>query len=197
MRLGSATFTIVVSSRMANVPRHSTTRTAQGLVRVMDGLRASLLMRPTVTAASESCQETYRCYPGLMRLTSLSELNCSIAKTLDVVGEWWTLLILRDAMRGTRRFDDFAESLGLARSVLTARLRKLTEAGILDRQQYSQHPPRYEYRLTDRGRALFPVIVALMRWGDDWEHEPAGPPTVLVHDTCGQVIQPVLTCPHC
>jgi len=132
-----------------------------------------------------------------MQLTSLSELNCSIAKTLDVVGEWWTLLIVRDALRGTRRFDDFQASLGLARSVLTARLRKLTEAGILDRQQYSQHPPRYEYRLTDKGRALFPVIVALMQWGDDWEQEPAGPPTVLVHDTCGQVIQPVLTCPHC
>jgi DNA-binding HxlR family transcriptional regulator len=132
-----------------------------------------------------------------MRLTSLSELNCSIAKTLDVVGEWWTLLIVRDALRGTRRFEEFQESLGVARSVLTARLRKLTEAGILERQRYSEHPPRYEYQLTDKGRALFDVIVALMQWGDAWEQGPAGPPRLLVHDTCGHVTQPVLTCPHC
>ncbi|MFY9933831.1 MAG: helix-turn-helix domain-containing protein [Streptosporangiaceae bacterium] len=132
-----------------------------------------------------------------MRLTSLSELNCSIAKTLDVVGEWWTLLIVRDALRGARRFEEFADSLGVARSVLTSRLRKLTEAGIMERQRYSEHPPRYEYRLTDKGRALFDVIVALMQWGDAWEQGPAGPPRLLVHDTCGHVTQPVLTCPHC
>jgi DNA-binding HxlR family transcriptional regulator len=132
-----------------------------------------------------------------MQLTSLSELNCSIAKTLDVVGEWWTLLIVRDALRGTRRFDDFQESLGLARSVLTTRLRKLTEAGVLERQRYCEHPPRYEYQLTDKGRALFPVIVALMQWGDAWEQGAAGPPRRLVHDACGHVTQPVLTCPHC
>ena len=96
-----------------------------------------------------------------MRLTSLADWNCSIAKTLDVVGEWWTLLILRDAFRGTRRFDDFHASLGMARSVLTARLRKLTDEGILERRSYSDRPPRYEYLLTEKGRALFPVIAAL------------------------------------
>jgi|ERR1700744_4094177 DNA-binding HxlR family transcriptional regulator len=132
-----------------------------------------------------------------MRLTSLSELNCSIAKTLDVVGEWWTLLIVRDALRGKRRFEEFQESLGLARSVLTARLHKLTEAGVLERQLYSEHPPRYEYRLTDKGAALFNVIVALMQWGDAWEQGPAGPPRLLVHELCGHVTQPVLTCPDC
>jgi DNA-binding HxlR family transcriptional regulator len=132
-----------------------------------------------------------------MRLTSLSELNCSIAKTLDVVGEWWTLLILRDAYRGIRRFDEFQASLGLARSVLTARLHKLTDEGILERHQYCDHPARYEYQPTDKGRALFPVIAALMQWGDTWMPGPAGPPTVLVHDTCGHVMHPILTCPHC
>jgi DNA-binding HxlR family transcriptional regulator len=132
-----------------------------------------------------------------MRVTSLSDWNCSIAKTLDVVGEWWTLLILRDAFRGTRRFDDFQASLGMARSVLTARLRKLTDEGVLQRSEYSAHPPRYEYQLTDKGRALFPVISALMQWGDNWAPGPAGPPVVFVHDTCGQVTQPMLTCPHC
>lgn len=132
-----------------------------------------------------------------MKLTSLADWNCSIARTLDVVGEWWTLLILRDAFRGTRRFEDFLASLGLARSVLTARLGKLTEQGILERRAYSAHPPRYEYRLTEKGRALFPVIAALLAWGDQWAPTPAGPPAVLVHDTCGEITTPVLTCPHC
>jgi len=132
-----------------------------------------------------------------MQLTSLSEWNCSIARTLDVVGEWWTLLILRDAFRGVRRFDDFQASLGMARSVLTARLRKLTDAGVLDKRQYSEHPPRHEYRLTEKGRALFPVITALLRWGDDWAVGPAGPPVQLVHAPCGEAIHPELTCPRC
>jgi len=132
-----------------------------------------------------------------MRLTSLSEWNCSIARTLDVVGEWWTLLILRDAFRGTRRFDDFQASLGIARSVLTARLTRLTEHGVLERRAYSQHPPRYEYRLTEKGRDLFPVIAALLAWGDRWAPAAGGPPVQLVHDSCGQVTAPVLTCPHC
>jgi DNA-binding HxlR family transcriptional regulator len=132
-----------------------------------------------------------------MQFTSLADWNCSIAKTLNVVGEWWTPLILRDAFRGTRRFDDFQANLGMARSVLTARLRKLTEQGILERVAYSEHPPRYEYQLTEKGRALFPVIAALMQWGDTWAASPAGPPVVFVHDTCGNVSQPMLTCPHC
>jgi DNA-binding HxlR family transcriptional regulator len=133
----------------------------------------------------------------VMRVTSLADWNCSIARTLDVVGEWWTILILRDAFRGTRRFDDFQASLGLARSVLTARLRKLTDQGILERRAYSEHPPRYEYYPTARGRALFPVIAALLSWGDEWAPNPGGPPVVFVHDTCGNVMRPMLTCPHC
>src|ERR1700730_847317 len=132
-----------------------------------------------------------------MQFTSLAEWNCSIARTLDVVGEWWTPLIVRDALRGTTRFDDFHASLGMARSVLTARLRKLTEQGILERHAYSEHPPRYEYHLTDKGLALFPVIAALLRWGDDWAPTPDGPPVVFVHDTCGNITQPALTCPYC
>jgi hypothetical protein len=85
----------------------------------------------------------------------------------------------------------------MARSVLTARLRKLTDEGILERHRYFEHPPRYEYQLTDKGLALFPVIAALMHWGDTWAPGPAGPPVVFIHDTCGNVTQPVLTCPHC
>lgn len=132
-----------------------------------------------------------------MHLTRLDDWNCSIARTLDVVGEWWTMLILRDAFRGVRRFDEFQSSLGLARSVLTARLRRLTDEGILTRQRYTDHPPRYEYLLTEKGRDLFPLISAMLRWGDTWAANPAGPPVVLVHDTCGSVTQPILTCPNC
>jgi DNA-binding HxlR family transcriptional regulator len=132
-----------------------------------------------------------------MQLTSLADWNCSVAKTLDVVGEWWTPLILRDAFRGKRRFDEFHESLGMARSVLTARLKKLTDEGVLERTRYSEHPPRYEYQLTEKGRALFPVIAALIRWGDEWAAGPAGPPVVFRHETCGQITRPILTCPHC
>jgi DNA-binding HxlR family transcriptional regulator len=132
-----------------------------------------------------------------MRLTSLADMHCSIARTLDVVGEWWTLLILRDAFEGTRRFDDFQSSLGLARSVLTARLRRLTEHGVLERRAYQERPPRYEYHLTEKGRALFPIIAAMLKWGDDWAPGENGPPAILVHDTCGEPMHPVLTCPHC
>ncbi len=132
-----------------------------------------------------------------MRFTSLAEMNCSIARTLDVVGEWWTLLILRDAFRGTRRFDEFQASLGMARSVLTARLRRLTENGILERRPYSDRPVRFEYHLTEKGRALFPVVTALLQWGDTWAPGPGGPPVVLIHRPCGKVTQPMLTCPHC
>jgi len=132
-----------------------------------------------------------------MQLTSLADWNCSIARTLDVVGEWWTMLIIRDAFRGTSRFDDFQASLGMARSVLTARLRKLTEQGVLERRAYSEHPPRYEYHLTDKGRALYPILVSMLQWGDTWAQGADGPPVLLVHDACGNVTHPVLTCPHC
>lgn len=132
-----------------------------------------------------------------MRLTSLAEMNCSIARTLDVVGEWWTLLIVRDALRGATRFDEFRASLGVARGVLSSRLRKLVEQGILERRQYSEHPPRYEYTLTRKGRALAPIIAAMITWGDAWAPTPQGPPVLLIHEPCGHAIHPIQTCPHC
>jgi DNA-binding HxlR family transcriptional regulator len=99
-----------------------------------------------------------------MRRTSYEQMNCSIASALDVVGEPWTLLIVRDAFYGVRRFDDFQENLGIARNVLTARLKKLVEAGIFRKTAYRQRPLRHEYRLTDKGAALFTVIVGLKQW---------------------------------
>lgn len=102
--------------------------------------------------------------------------DCSVARALEVVGERWTLLILRDAFLGVRRFDDFQRSLGVARNVLNARLQRLVEHGLLERRRYQERPERFEYRLTEMGLDLLPVIEALMRWGDRWLPSPAPAP---------------------
>lgn len=124
--------------------------------------------------------------------------NCSIARTLEVIGERWSVLVLRDAFLGVRRFDDFQRSLGISRNVLTARLARLVELGILQRVQYSERPPRDEYRLTDRGRDLFPVLLALADWGDRHAPTAAGPPKRFEHRGCGGRIDPRhLRCEAC
>lgn len=121
--------------------------------------------------------------------------DCSIANALSVVGERWSLLIIREAMFGERRFDRFAANTGASRDILAARLKSLVAAGVLRREQYSDRPPRHEYLLTESGRALRPVLMALMEWGDT--HATAGdPPTVWEHD-CGATLHPTLTCGHC
>jgi len=122
--------------------------------------------------------------------------DCSIAASLSFVGDRWTLLILRDAFRGVRRFGDFCADLGIARNILTDRLEKLVDAGILVRVPYQERPLRHEYRLTDKGRDLSPALVALMRWGDRWA-VPGDPPTLLVHDACGTELEQLLRCPAC
>lgn len=132
-----------------------------------------------------------------MQRTSFADFNCSIARTVDIVGEWWTFLILRDAFLGTHRFDDFQRSLGIARNVLTNRLQRLVEAGILERRQYQTHPDRFEYLLTKAGRELFPVVVSLLEWGDRWTAGEAGPPLELVHAPCGHVLGATLVCDKC
>lgn len=100
--------------------------------------------------------------------THLDDADCSIAQALDVVGDWWTLLIVRDAARGVHRFDEFQRELGMSRKVLTERLKLLVEAGVLAREPYQERPVRHAYRLTPRGRGLLPVLVALQDWGDTW-----------------------------
>jgi DNA-binding HxlR family transcriptional regulator len=132
-----------------------------------------------------------------MERTSFAEMHCSIARTLEMVGEWWTLLIIRDAFLGLSRFEEFQASLGIARNVLTRRLSTLVQAGILERRRYQEHPERFEYHLTEAGRELFPVIVALLQWGDRWTAGEAGPPLLLVHEPCGEAGGATLTCSHC
>ena len=135
-------------------------------------------------------------YPGDMGRTNFGEMTCSIARTLDVVGERWSLLILRDAFYGVRRFDDFQRDLGVARNVLTDRLNSLVDHGVLERHLYEERPPRYEYRLTEKGRELLPVVLAMMRWGDRWATD-GEPPVKLIHEHCGQVTHAVGVCAAC
>jgi DNA-binding HxlR family transcriptional regulator len=122
--------------------------------------------------------------------------SCSAARALEIIGEKWTLLVLRDAYYGVRRFQDFQRHLGVPRPVLSQRLAKLVEAGVLRRVPY-QEPgarPRHEYRLTQKGRDLFPTIVALMEWGDRYAADPDGPPTVLTHRDCGELVHLEMRC---
>lgn len=130
-----------------------------------------------------------------MKRTSVAHLNCSIAHALDVVGEWWTLLVVRNLMFGQRRFEAIQADLGIARNILSDRLTTLVEHGIVERTKYQDHPERFEYTLTDKGRDLFPVVAALMAWGDRWE-SPEGAPMRLLH-RCGELAEPVVVCDHC
>lgn len=131
-----------------------------------------------------------------MQRTSFSTMPCSIAQCLEVVGEWWSLLILRDVFLGVHRFDDLQHHLGISRNVLQQRLGRLVDAGVLERIPYLAHPPRFEYRLTAKGRDLWPVLTALRQWGDRYA-APDGPPVELVHQACGQVAQVHQVCGAC
>lgn len=132
-----------------------------------------------------------------MRWRDIGDMTCSVARSLSVVGDRWTLLILRDAFLRTRRFEDFQASLGITRHRLADRLRKLVDEGIFERVRYQQRPPRFEYKLTEKGRDLYPVIASLVGWGDRWMAGKAGPPIELVHRGCGRRVMPVLSCPDC
>ena len=129
-----------------------------------------------------------------MKRASLAALPCPVARTLDLVGEWWTLLIVRDAVLGARRYDDF-KATGIADNILSARLKKLTNAGILKRTRYQAHPDRYEYLLTEKGRALAPVVLALRSWGKRFTKGPDK--TEIVHTVCGTGVELRPYCPEC
>lgn len=131
-----------------------------------------------------------------MERKSFSDMHCSVAQCLEVVGEWWSLLIIRDAFLGVTRFDDFQRRLGISRNVLGQRLAHLVEAGVLVKVPYSEHPPRHDYRLTDKGRDLWPVLTTMRQWGDA-HAAPDGPPVQLVHEHCGEVSHADLTCSTC
>jgi len=127
---------------------------------------------------------------------SYSAENCSIRRSLDIVGERWTLLVLREAFYGVRRFEDFVRSLGCPRDLLSARLGKLIDEGILQREPYREpgRRIRHEYRLTDKGLELYPVLLALMRWGDRWTADPSGPAVEVTHRDCGAPLTVTMGC---
>jgi DNA-binding HxlR family transcriptional regulator len=132
-----------------------------------------------------------------VRKTSFAEMNCSVAQSLEIIGEWWTLLIVRDAFLGIRRFDDFVERLGISRNVLADRLDKLVAAGVLERHPYDEARSRYDYLLTDKGRALWPVVVALRQWGDEWICGAGNEPLLLEHRDHGHTTTAQMTCDVC
>lgn len=128
-------------------------------------------------------------------MTHVTARDCSIANALAIVGERWSLLVLREAVFGERRFDQFARNTGASRDILAARLKTLVAAGVLSREQYSDRPVRHEYVLTESGRALRPVLMALMDWGDRYATK-GEPPTVWEHE-CGAVLHPAMACASC
>lgn len=132
-----------------------------------------------------------------MQRTQFGGMACSIARTLDVFGEPWTPLILRDVWVGISRFDQLSADLGISPKVLTQRLAWLVESGVLERRQYSARPPRYDYVLTAKGTELCDVLLVMARWGDRWLAGEAGPPVLHRHAGCGQVVHVELRCPGC
>lgn len=132
-----------------------------------------------------------------MRWEELDQQPCSLARTLAVIGDKWTLLVLRDCFLGIRRFDEFERRLGITRHLLAGRLKKLVEHGVLAKHAYQQRPLREEYRLTEKGLDLHPLILSLVSWGDRHMADERGAPLLHVHKGCGQVMKPVLVCSEC
>ncbi|GII32410.1 winged helix-turn-helix transcriptional regulator [Planotetraspora mira] len=132
-----------------------------------------------------------------MQRTRFGDMACSIARTLDVIGEPWSPLILRNVMVGIGRFDHLQQSLGISRKVLTERLRWLVDNDVLERRQYSERPPRYEYALTVKGTELCDLLMVMVRWGDRWTAGEAGPPVLYRHHACGEIGHVELHCSVC
>ncbi len=127
-----------------------------------------------------------------MRWQELRQERCPVARGLSVIGDRWTVLILRDCFQGVRRFDQFQERLGVTRHLLADRLRKLEEAGVLSRVQYQERPKRFEYRLTDAGRDLYPVLVSIIKWANDYAPSETSPSLRLLSRATGEPIKPLL-----
>lgn len=132
-----------------------------------------------------------------MRWNDLDQERCSVARTVSVIGDRWTLLVLRDCFLGVRRFEDFQQRLGVSRPMLVDRLRKLVEAGVLKKVAYQESPARYEYRLTRKGLDLHPVLMAIVHWGDVHMAGQRGRPLLHRHTGCGHLFDPVMVCSEC
>src|SRR4051794_30525702 len=185
---GNAMFTIVTSRKLMKTATDVTASTCHlrcMMKRTVPNLR--FVMQPS----SDTLPRT----PMLPR--TYDDQNCSVARALEVLGDRWTLLVIRDAFLGVRRFDDFQRDLGVARNVLSDRLQRLTDEGLLERRRYQERPERFEYRLTEKGIDLWPAIVTLMKWGDRYYAPPEGAPRVVRHRECGGEVTGHLTCETC
>jgi DNA-binding HxlR family transcriptional regulator len=131
-----------------------------------------------------------------MHRANLAALPCSLARSLQIVGEWWTMLVLRDICFGWNRFDAIHDHLGVARNILKARLDTLIEHEMVDRRRYQRNPDRYEYLPTDKARDFVPVLLALVAWGDRWT-APDGPPVIFTHTPCGHDTVATVVCSTC
>ncbi|MCX5166667.1 winged helix-turn-helix transcriptional regulator [Streptomyces antibioticus] len=132
-----------------------------------------------------------------MRRTSFANWPCSVARTMDLLGDAWSPLVLREAFYGVRRFDAFQQELGIARNTLSERLRRLVEAGLMEKRAYDTQPVRHEYLLTESGRDFYGVILAMTHWGDRWLADEAGPPVITRHESCGHDAHGEVVCSHC
>ncbi|MEM9514129.1 MAG: helix-turn-helix domain-containing protein [Actinomycetota bacterium] len=133
----------------------------------------------------------------IVQRTDTSTWPCTIARSVNVLGDHWNLLLIRDACLGTRRFEDFQRQLGIGRNILSSRLERLVGEGLLDKVQYQDRPVRHEYRLTDKGREVYPILAAMAAWGDRWLTGPEGTPLVLHHTSCDHDMHAVVTCSEC
>ena len=132
-----------------------------------------------------------------MRRISFAEMRCCLARGLDMIGDWWSPLIIRDLFLDIARFDELVEDLGISRNLLTRRLKSLVKNGVVEQTAYQERPKRYEYRLTEAGRDLVPAILALTAWGDRWARPKEGSPILFFHRTCGQQFRPQVSCSEC
>lgn len=132
----------------------------------------------------------------MSKVLPIRDMTCSIASTLDIVGDRWSLLVLRNIFRGGHRFSEIQQDLGIAKNLLASRLSKLVDAEVLERVPYQERPIRYDYRLTAKGADLSTALIALMGWGDRW-YAADGVPTVLIHDRCGEPVEQSVRCSNC
>jgi len=137
------------------------------------------------------------CIVRCVKRTPFANWPCPIARTVDLLGDWWTPLVLREAYYGVRRFDEMQRTLQIGRSVLTERLNRLVQEGLLERTLYQTRPDRYEYVLTDKGRDFYPVLLAMAAWGDRWLNGKQGPPILLHHTGCGHQTEAKVVCAAC
>jgi DNA-binding HxlR family transcriptional regulator len=155
------------------------------------------MVQPTLAAKRFVMQpNALHSAPNGMLPRTYDDQNCSVARALEVLGDRWTLLVIRDAFLGVHRFDDFQRDLGVARNVLSDRLQRLVDEGLLERHRYQERPERFEYRLSAKGTDLWPAIVTLMKWGDRY-YAPEGPPRLVRHRGCGGEVTANLTCATC